>query len=1001
MTHYLTAGGVFALVVSPGVTPAESVKTREQELSGLPAGAPEEDLDEARAQVAAARYARGIEEGARRIMGLERYATVKDVTEALAGRPVYASFGFGLPLSVTKSGYTIDVGRESSTPVSVDRDQPRSVVLNKLVGFEGSSLEHRSWEAVLNTEGVSAVKAIQAASASGIPILTIDSTNYATQVAQLSGYAPESLTEVSNAAQAKNVVTIPQRTVSYKQYPGVEGYIITDPQDGTGLYRLGALLNGGEASGASDASGPGNGTTPCSEAGGPTGSYARYSDGDFSERITDLSLPSTGIPIALTRMYRSRANINTALGWGWSHSYGVSLTANADGSLTYLTEDLRRLEFKPSGPNAWTPPPGWYQAVTKDASGYTMRFKDGLVYLFDLTGKLVSQKEPNGNAVTLGYDSLSRLSTVTDSAGRVALSLSYDAAGKLSSLVDAANRRVSFGHTGEDLTSATDVLGATESYGYSEKHLLISRTDKGGNLYTELYDEYGRWTGVIDPAGNRQQVLYDALTSKAAVTDRTGRTTIWEWNAAGNPTKVTNPTGEVRSMSWDSAMNKLTETDGTGATWRYTPDSRGNVTVRRDPAGNQVNYSYDPTYSRLVSQNGAVPNSVTNTYDSLGNLKTSRDGQSNTTTYDYDAQGRVKTVTQPGSAVTTLSYNADGSVAAITDGEGGLTQLGYDGAGHLTALTDASGNTRTLTPNAAGQVLSIKDGLGGTTTFTYDALGNRKTATDAAGKTTAFGHDVLGRLTSVTDALGNVTRIEFDAEGRVTARVDVRGNRTEYHFDQVGRLSETVGPDGAVTSYGYCADQGAPSCSGGSCGGSSGQACEIVDPLGNVTTLKQDSLGRETTRTDPLGHVTATKYQSNGLVQQVFDQLGNVTNYSYDGAGRLKSATPASGGSSYDYDGRGNRTQVYDARNTLAASYTYDGANRLLTETNPLQQVTAYTYDKAGNRQTKTDGSGKVTSYAYDANRRLQTVVDGGQKVVHFTRRTRPPELCAGGQEED
>jgi RHS repeat-associated protein len=381
-----------------------------------------------------------------------------------------------------------------------------------------------------------------------------------------------------------------------------------------------------------------------------------------------------------------------------------------------------------------------------------------------------------------------------------------------------------------------------------------------------------------------------------------------------------------------------------------------------------------PTYSRLVSQYGAVPSVTTNTYDSLGNLKTSRDGQSNTTTYDYDAQGRVKTVTQPGSAATTLSYNADGSVATIADGEGGLTQLGYDGAGHLTTLTDASGNTRTLTPNAAGQVLSIKDGLGRTTTFTHDALGNRKTATDAGGRATSFGYDALGRLTSVTDALGNVTRTEYDAEGRVTARVDVRGNRTEYHFDKAGRLSETVGPDGAVTSYGYCADQGAPSCSGGSCGGSSGQACEIVDPLGNVTTLKLDTLGREITRTDPLGHFTATKYQSNGLVQQVLDQLGNGTNYSYDAAGRLKSAAPAAGGSSYGYDGRGNRTQVYDARNTLAASYTYDHANRVLTETNPLQQVTAYTYDKAGNRRTKTDGNGKVTSYAYDANRRLQTV---------------------------
>ncbi|MFN0062653.1 MAG: RHS repeat domain-containing protein, partial [Myxococcaceae bacterium] len=66
---------------------------------------------------------------------------------------------------------------------------------------------------------------------------------------------------------------------------------------------------------------------------------------------------------------------------------------------------------------------------------------------------------------------------------------------------------------------------------------------------------------------------------------------------------------------------------------------------------------------------------------------------------------------------------------------------------------------------------------------------------------------------------------------------------------------------------------------------------------------------------------------------------------------------------------RGNRLTVN--ANGATTRYTYDLANRLLTETNPLTRVTTYTYDAAGNRQTKLDANGRTTTYVYDENRRL------------------------------
>ncbi len=570
----------------------------------------------------------------------------------------------------------------------------------------------------------------------------------------------------------------------------------------------------------------------------------------------------------------------------------------------------------------------------------------------------------------LSYDAQNRLATVTDSSGRVALTLSYDLNGKLSKVTDAANRTIVFDHDGDDLAAAHDVLGQVERYGYSARHKLTSRTDKNGGLWTELYDEDGRWVGMADPAGNRMQVLYDPLANKAVVIDRTGLATTWEWNAAGNPVKVTSPIGEVKSMSWDGSMNKLTEADGRGATWTYGYDAKGNLTSRKDPLGYTVSSTYDPTYSRLTYTSQPATN---NTYDAKGNLLSSRDNNGNTTTYVPDTQGRPTTIIQPGSAVTVLGYDGQGNVATITDPEGGVTTLGQDAAGHLTSVTDGNGSKRTLEVDARGQVTAMVDALKQRTEYGYDALGNRTSIKDAAGAVTTFTYDALNRLTSTRDAKGNVTRTEYDAEGRVTARVDAKGNRSEVHYDQAGRLSETVSPDGAITSLGYCADQG--------------QACETVDPLGRKTTIATDLLGRETGRTDPLGHLNTRDYLTNGLPWHEVDANGNTTTNSYDSLNRLSGVTQPQGYVGYGYDARGNRTSV--TAGSSVTGYSYDKANRLLTEVNALKQATSYSYDKAGNRETKTDGNGKVTTYQHDANRRLKAAIfqDGSQYSYDYDSR--------------
>ena len=116
---------------------------------------------------------------------------------------------------------------------------------------------------------------------------------------------------------------------------------------------------------------------------------------------------------------------------------------------------------------------------------------------------------------------------------------------------------------------------------------------------------------------------------------------------------------------------------------------------------------------------------------------------------------------------------------------------------------------------------------------------------------------------------------------------------------------------------------------------------QIIDPQGNVTTLKYDAQLRLTTVTDALGQATTLTY---GLASDVYkitkvtDPFGRYAAFSYDSTGRLSQIQDVIGiQSNFAYDGTG------DFLNTLTTPYgtstftdTENGTVRRVTATNPL-----------------------------------------------------------------
>src|SRR5260370_37172595 len=90
------------------------------------------------------------------------------------------------------------------------------------------------------------------------------------------------------------------------------------------------------------------------------------------------------------------------------------------------------------------------------------------------------------------------------------------------------------------------------------------------------------------------------------------------------------------------------------------------------------------------------------------------------------------------------------------------------------------------------------------------------------------------------------------------------------------------------------------------------------------------------------------------LISQT-DPLNNTTTFTYDALGRLKTKTDALGKiTSYVYDNNGNRTSETDANNHIT-SYLYDNMNRVSKITYPDTTFKTFTYDFRGNKLTELD----------------------------------------------
>nr|BEK67269.1 hypothetical protein KPHV_44960 [Kitasatospora purpeofusca] len=719
---------------------------------------------------------------------------------------------------------------------------------------------------------------------------------------------------------------------------------------------------------------------------GAAGDPVNTATGAFSESVTDARLPGTGVTLDFARTYDSAGTTRGPLGIGWQLGYGMSLSAGPGGTVTVTSEAGAKGVFRRMPDGSYRSDPGITSTLTASPTGYTLTTRDHRRHLFSAAGVLTAIQDRSGQGLTL-IRTGTRITGLTDAAGRTA-TLSYDdPSGRLTLLTLADGRTVRYTYDASGrLASVTGLDGGTRRYGYDSGDRLTSVTEPDGSVRVDnTYDPAtGRVTRQTIRNGSgtgTSTTSWDAAGQVASYTDANGAVSK-DYYAGNVLQKHIDGNGGVTRYRYDSQLNPVTVTDPSGRVTKRTYDAAGRVLTRTSPGPSPVteSWTYDAKGNRTSHTDGAGA-TTSSTYDAANRLVSVKDPLGRTTSYTYSTAGELLTATTPGGKVSTFTYDTAGNITSAVDQAGGRTTYGYDTAGRRVTATDPLGNVPGADPALHttrygylpnGRLGTLTDPLGNATGYGYDAAGNRVSVTDPLGNTTTATYDPFGRVLTTTDANGRTTTNTYDPVGNLTKTTDPLGNTTGYGYDREGRPTTVVSPRGNApgarpadftTTFGYDAV---------------GNRTHVTDPMGNTTTTAYDELDRPVRTTDPLGNTTTREYDGAGRTTVVKDPLGGTVRRAYNAAGEQISGTDADGRTSlYGYDADGNQVSVKSPLGAVTTT-TYDGNGRVLGVTDPLGNSTNNSYDAAGQLVKVTAPDGATTTYGYDAAGRLTSSADPG-----------------------
>jgi len=681
--------------------------------------------------------------------------------------------------------------------------------------------------------------------------------------------------------------------------------------------------------------------------------------GNFVFTEKDLSIPTIGFPLEVGRTYNSQlgATVNGDFGWGWTWTYGTNLNTAADsnGGVTWEQPDGAKNYFKKNpGDGSFTPEQGIYAVLTYDSASqtYTLKHQDQTTWVFNSSGKLVSQIDTDGNTTTIARDGTGKITTITEPTGRTLTVL----------------------YSGSVISKITDPLGRTLNYTYGSASSVSGVSKKepdGTTVYNSCSYTYTgaatTMTGFTDCEGNVLTQTFDTATPKRVATQ--------VWNGGTQMRMVYGAaTDTVTGLSIPQYATGVWDMYGKANIYYYTKSNKVTEHWREKQILSGVYYWYNEDLWTFVSY-------ATSSYRDI-------DGKTTTYTRDWNT-GNLLTETAPGSRTTTRTYDAFNNVKTITDNLSRTTGYDYDGEQHLVKVTDALSHETTTTYTTAGLPDTVTDARTKDTGFTYDSYGYPATVTNAAGEVLTYHFDAGGRklweetpqherttytyngldlVLTVSDPLSHVTTTVYDTSGRKTSVTDAENHATTFQY-QRNQLWKTTDAKNGVVQFTL---DGA------------GNVSSILDAAGHTTIFTWDQFGRKLTEKDPNNKTFSYEYTYSGRISKVTDAVGGTAAFVYTTANDLDHISYSDSTSvSYSYNGVGARLTMTDWTGTT--TWVLDALNRPTSITDPSGNTIGYAYDAVGNLTTLTYPGSKVVAYGIDDANRIATVTDWDSRVTTYT----------------